>query len=525
MRCRGPLVAILCLLVMTAGVCPADLVESVQAGDIAAVRALLAAAADPNAAAPEGPTALYFAALEGHADIFHLLIDAGASTEAATTADWSLLLAAVYGGQEDLVTWLLDRGADVSEYGHLWQNGLYGTLLHVAVRRGNAEMVRLLLARGARVGVPTDDKWAQMPLHLAAVHRHADIAGLLIERGADVDALAGYRRTALHFASYRDAAAVARTLLEHGADPNPVDRHGKTPLHYAADAGNADLVRLLLDHGADVTAFGEVGCSPLELAAGGGHTEAFDALLGAGAEWTLPVAVIVGDAQRARDMLAAGADPSEAGYDGIPALHRAISGDHPGIARTLIEAGAALDVVYQWTVYFPGVTALSLAAERGHGELVDLLLARGADLHLPGELDRPLFDAVRNGHAAIVAALLEHGANPHAAEWTGATPLHWAALGTDAEIVRLLLDAGANANVVAEHMPEEPTAADIGQECDTTPLHWAAAAGRLQAVGLLLEHSADVEARTASGLGALGIALGRGHEEIAAVLREHGGVQ
>jgi len=112
-------VAALSLLMFLAAPGRADLIASVQAGDLDAVRADLAAGADPNCAAPDGPTALYFAALEGHPEIFHALIDAGAHVERASTEHWSLLLAAVYGGQTDLVTWLLDRGADVNQYGHL----------------------------------------------------------------------------------------------------------------------------------------------------------------------------------------------------------------------------------------------------------------------------------------------------------------------------------------------------------------------------------------------------------------------
>jgi prepilin-type N-terminal cleavage/methylation domain-containing protein len=98
------------------------------------------------------------------------------------------------------------------------------------------------------------------PLHYAASHGHKDVAELLIEKGAEVDAKDIRLETPLHYAvcsSYDVAKShcgqidVVRLLVANGADPNAKDKEGRTPLSYAEDAGYGDIAALLIAHGAD----------------------------------------------------------------------------------------------------------------------------------------------------------------------------------------------------------------------------------------------------------------------------------
>jgi len=113
------------------------------------------------------------------------------------------------------------------------------------------------------------------PLHLATFFGQVEVVGMLIARGADVDARGrGWMTgTPLHSAASASHADVARLLLEAGADPDPRQDGGFTPLHAAGLNGNAELTGLLLDAGADVRAATDDGRTPRDLVAASGDPD------------------------------------------------------------------------------------------------------------------------------------------------------------------------------------------------------------------------------------------------------------
>lgn len=102
-------------------------------------------------------------------------------------------------------------------------------------------------------------------LHWAAVHRHAPLLKLLLEKGAKIDHQDILLKTALSEAASHGAKEVVRLLLEGGASVDEPDIYRRTPLHHAACDGDDGLVRLLLEHGADDTATDITGQTPLQL--------------------------------------------------------------------------------------------------------------------------------------------------------------------------------------------------------------------------------------------------------------------
>ena len=105
-------------------------------------------------------------------------------------------------------------------------------------------------------------------LHLAAFFGQADAVRLLLARGASVDrnGTGWMTGTPLHAAASGSHATVVRMLLDAGADPNNRQRHGYTPLHSAAANGDLESVELLLDAGADPAATNDDGDTALILA-------------------------------------------------------------------------------------------------------------------------------------------------------------------------------------------------------------------------------------------------------------------
>lgn len=144
-----------------------------------------------------------------------------------------------------------------------------------ATALGDAETVRGLLRQDkARVGEWSPDGFT--PLHHAAFFGHSEVAKLLIEAGADIEAPSRNQQFALDARPLHSAAAarelgMCAVLLDAGADPN-ARQHGEfTPLLEAAQNGDEALADLLLSHGADVNARLADGRSAAELASEAGN--------------------------------------------------------------------------------------------------------------------------------------------------------------------------------------------------------------------------------------------------------------
>ena len=157
------------------------------------------------------------------------------------------------------------------------------TSLHDAAESNSPDVATLLIERGADNSAKTselttdtgppelllkdNDDWDETSLHNAAWKDSLDVATLLIDRGADIEAKDNNGWTPLHGAAVDNSLAVARLLIDHGADIDAKDDNGWTPLHGAAQENSLDVASLLIKLGADIDAKDNNGRTPLQWAA------------------------------------------------------------------------------------------------------------------------------------------------------------------------------------------------------------------------------------------------------------------
>jgi uncharacterized protein len=150
----------------------------------------------------------------------------------------SVFDAAAFGRIERLRA-ILDN--DPSEAAAFSEDGF--TALHLAIFGGSEEAVELLIERGADVDVRSTGAIAQVPaLGTAAFVRSPSLARLLLDAGADVNGREEGGFTALHAAAANGDEDLVTLLLDRGADPDAVNREGKRPIDLAAN----DQIRSLL---------------------------------------------------------------------------------------------------------------------------------------------------------------------------------------------------------------------------------------------------------------------------------------
>nr|XP_036578870.1 uncharacterized protein CTRU02_11124 [Colletotrichum truncatum]KAF6786253.1 hypothetical protein CTRU02_11124 [Colletotrichum truncatum] len=100
-------------------------------------------------------------------------------------------------------------------------------------------------------GVSPREEFGKTPLHIASELGHADIVDILLDSGAQIDAVDGYRRTSLQYGAEQGHRGIVEKLLGAGADSEMVDGNGMTALHIAVCAGHGSVVKLLVRNGAN----------------------------------------------------------------------------------------------------------------------------------------------------------------------------------------------------------------------------------------------------------------------------------
>ncbi len=356
------------------------LVDAVKAGDLAAVRSLLARGADANAAAPDGSTAVHWAVHRDDLALLNALLATGAKATPATRYNVAPLTLAAQNGSTSVITRLLDAGADpntVSEEGQ--------TALMTAARNGRPDAVLALLRRGAAVDRAEAFR-GQTALMFAAGAGNTEAVKVLLEAGASVTVRSKGGYTPLLFAVRNNRYETAKYLLEHGGTANDRLPDGTPVLSLAILNADFDLAALLLDAGADPNAPDQRG-HPLH------------------------VVVWLHEPGAPPDFAMNGEDPQP-----VPRPSGKLS--HLDMARKLLAKGADPNAAISWGErrFAPGGGLARNPPNLAIGR--HYLTYKGAT---------PFYLAARNGDAPMMRVLAEAGADPRRSNQYGVTPLMAAA--------------------------------------------------------------------------------------------------
>ena len=273
------------------GLAASPLHLAAQYGHDESVALLLAAKAPVDSRKNGGLTPLHVAAGHGRFPVVKRLLAAGADVNAREGGGWTPLHRAASEGRENIIRVLLEHGADP-----LARDEQGSSPLEYAVLNGNLGAIELLTPLGVGVCGQGDGMSA---LALAAQDGDAEIVRLLLSKGASVNERHKNGQTPLQFAinQYPEAGGddwaktrntnrrrVVETLLSSGADIEVRGKDGNRPLHTVALFGHADLTALLVTRGADINARNDWGWTPLHFAASQDQADIVDVLLKYGAD-------------------------------------------------------------------------------------------------------------------------------------------------------------------------------------------------------------------------------------------------
>lgn len=410
-----------------------SIVDAAKKHDLAALRALIAKETDVNLPAPDGATALHWAAYHDDAEMARILIAKGANPNASNRYGVKPLSIACTNGGPALVALLLEAKADPETV-----MGDGETVLMTASRSGNLGAVELLIRHRANVNVK--EKWrGQTALMWAAGEGHLAVARAMIAAGAEINIRSNGGFTPLLFAVREGRAEVAKALIQAGASPNealpPSARrgssgapHGSTALMLAVTNAHFELASMLLEAGADPNE-GVHGWTALHL---------------------------ISDVRKPG---AGSNDPAPPGSGSIDSLE---------MVRRLVAHGARINqrtqrnrAIGMTSMNTDGATAFLLACRTADIDLMRLLIKLGADPSIPtADKTTPLMAAAGVGTRSpgedagteaeslqAVKFLLESGADVNAVNDFNDTAVHGVAYKHFPSVAQYLTEHGADIRI------------------------------------------------------------------------------
>ncbi|CAF1331675.1 unnamed protein product [Adineta ricciae] len=434
----------------------------------------------------DGLTALSIAAGKKHKTVAAMLASCPeVEVNKASLSGITPLLMVAEVGWPDILDILLDRGAivDSAPLGkRAEENKIAGsTPLIGATKYNHPECVKRLLAYHAN---PNHQNQSGISaLMLAAEQGYVECVRLLVQAGANLE------------------------LAPSGQLALTMNLCGQTPLFCAAKEGRIDIVKYLLDHGANPRVQNHYGVSALWIPAQKGMLQVVELLLNAGADTHIAPFGNLAD---------------ELNITGWTPLYAAMKSRKFDVVKLLLKRGADPNAVTKL-----GSTPFLLASEICDLDVIEACVEANADLDFaPSGPDADslnitgqtaLFMATLKDRVDVVKFLIHRGAQVNVQNRYGVSPLLLCAESGNQELVRALVEAGADVNVTPQgELAEENLLA--GQ----TPLFGAAKKGHVEICEYLIQNGANVNAVTMTGATALYTATEEAHLDVIELLIQHG---
>ncbi|XP_068897873.1 serine/threonine-protein phosphatase 6 regulatory ankyrin repeat subunit B isoform X1 [Tenebrio molitor] len=298
--------------------------------------------------------------------------------------------------------------------------------LLLAVEAGNQSMCRELLSAQTAEQVKAAAANGDTALHLAVRRKDIDMVRILVDYGTSVDIRNGEGQTPLHIAAAEGDEVLVKYFYGVRASANVIDNQDRTPMHLAAEYGHANIIELLADKfKASIFERTKDGSTLMHIAALYGHADCATMLFKKGVYLHMP------------------------NKDGARCIHTAARYGHVGLINTLLQKGEQVDVTTN-----ENYTALHIAVESCKPAVVETLLGWGADVHIRGgklkETALHIAARVKDGERCALM-LLKSGAGPNLTTDDGQTPVHVAAKYGNLQTLLLLLEDGGDPQFKNKH--------------------------------------------------------------------------
>ena len=224
------------------------LLNSAQSGSYELVKFFVEKGADIHETTKAGYNCLHIAACNGHFNLCQNLIAGhGFDKNIADNDGWTALHHSAQSGSYELVTFFVEKGADIYEKTKAGEN-----CLHIAACNGHLNLCQTLIDdHGFDKNIADNNGWTA--LHNSAQSGSYELVKFFVEKGADIHETTKAGENCLHIAARNGHLNLCQTLIDdHGFDKNIADNNGWTALLNSAQSGSYELVKFFVEKGADI---------------------------------------------------------------------------------------------------------------------------------------------------------------------------------------------------------------------------------------------------------------------------------
>ena len=298
--------------------------------------------------------------------------------------------------------------------------------IHLAVKRGNIQMVKSLLEKNPRL-MHARDTNKDTPLHIASAVGHVKMITFLLEKGADINGKNYLKYTPLHLAAMKGHDKIVRILVQKGADTNSKSTRERVPAFCTIVAkGKSGIIKYLIENGTDINTRDFNGSTLLARACERKYPEIVDLLLDKGVYLPTDQKKVVSlinyaayaDQIRLFKLLLVKNQTIDLNKHGNDLLRLSAQNGSLKMTKILLDKGYDPSVAN-----FYGNSSIHLTAKGGHKIIMELILGAGEDINKANTVGKRAFHIAKEyGHEDMVQFLIKMGAKqdpPHFPKLTG----------------------------------------------------------------------------------------------------------